>query len=197
MPCTWAEAGLGDWQGPVRCRRNFGYPGRIDAHERVWLTVAAVADRAEVSLNGTPLGRFAGGPWECEVTALLRPRNELAVVVDGPPGRAGLCGEVALEVRCTAFLRGVRLWRTGDDLHLAGEVVGSAPAPLDLYAVCDRSTVAYSTVEARPEGQPFHLVAPGVEAGQAGKVQVDLVSGATVWYTVGRAAEASQPPLGG
>src|SRR5262245_97069 len=38
LPCRWADGGLGDFRGPVRFRRRFGYPGRLDAHERVWLT---------------------------------------------------------------------------------------------------------------------------------------------------------------
>ena len=35
LPCRWAEGGLTDFAGRVRFRRRFGYPGRIDAHERV------------------------------------------------------------------------------------------------------------------------------------------------------------------
>src|SRR5262249_4666249 len=78
VPCTWAEGGLPDFAGRARFRRRFGYPGRIDPHERVWLTFAGVSDRAEVALNGTALGRHEGpGPFEFEVTALLLPRNEL------------------------------------------------------------------------------------------------------------------------
>src|SRR5690349_7428873 len=56
MPCRWDEGGLGDFAGRVRFRRRFGYPGRIDPYERVWLTFDGVAGSADVSLNGQALG---------------------------------------------------------------------------------------------------------------------------------------------
>src|SRR5262249_781153 len=87
----------GPWEcepvaGRARFPPPFGYPGRIDAHERVWLTFAG-ADRARVSLNGVVLSEHAGpGAFEFEVTALLQARNELAVEVEGEHG--GRYGEV-------------------------------------------------------------------------------------------------------
>src|SRR6266849_10307562 len=57
MPCRWSEGGLENFAGRVRFRRRFGYPGRIDAHERVWLTFAGIGGTAEVWLNGQHLGR--------------------------------------------------------------------------------------------------------------------------------------------
>jgi hypothetical protein len=185
IPCRWADGGLPDFAGRVRFRRRFGYPGRIDAHERVWLTFAGAEAVAEVELNGQDLGRHEGiRPFEFEVTPMLRARNELTVQVEAPGGDGGLWGEVALEVRCTAFLRGARAWISGEgrpDLHAAGEVVGTAERPLDLYVIRDRTTVAYTTVEATPEGRPFHLVAEGLCDKEAA-VRVELVNGATVWY---------------
>jgi hypothetical protein len=176
MPCRW------DHVGRVRCRRRFGYPGRIDAHERVWLTFAGVEAVAEAWLNGQELGRFGGtGPFEFEVTPLLRARNELTVEVEAPGGGQGLWGEVALEVRCAAYLRDVQAWSEGGILHATGEVIGTAERPLDLYLIRERSTVAYTTVEAAPEGRPFDLVAEGVPDKASG-VRVELVNGATVWY---------------
>jgi hypothetical protein len=194
MPARWADAGLAGFSGRVRFRRRFGYPGRIDAHERVWLTFAGAGDRAEVALNGAALGTHEGpGPFEFEVTPLLLPRNELVVEVEGPAQRGGLWGEVALEVRCTAFLRGVRLWTAAAqgaiDLHACGEVVGSSDRPLDLYLVVGRSTAAYAAVAPAPEGRPFHLTAERLDRGRGGErvaVKVDLVNGATVWYGVER-----------
>src|SRR5262249_56850076 len=119
----------------VRCRRRFGYPGRIDDYERVWLTFAGIEGAADVWLNGESLGRHAGA-CEFDVTRLLRQRNELVVDVAAPSDAGGLWGEVALEVRCTAFLRGVRMWAVpavaGVELHAAGEVVGTAERPLEL-----------------------------------------------------------------
>ncbi len=188
MPCRWSEAGLARLGGRARCRRRFGFPGRIDPHERVWLTVAGVSDRAAIALNGTPLGRAEGAaPVEFDVTALLLPRNELIAEVEGPAESGGLWGEVALEVRCTAFLRDVRAWIGRAELHVAGTVVGSADGPLDLYAILDRRPLVEGRVRAEPAGRAFHLQAPVPEMEREGQpitVQVDLVNGATVWYTI-------------
>jgi hypothetical protein len=210
LPCRWADGGLAGFRfsGRVRFRRRFGYPGRIDAHERVWLTFAGADARAAVALNGAALGRHEGeGAFEFEVTDLLLPRNELLVEVEGPAETAGLCGEVALEVRCTAYLRGVRLWAEaeGDGFraHAAGEVVGAAERPLDLYLVVGRSTAAYTSVTAAGEGRPFHLVsdklggtegpAQGAGPGGGADAKVDLVNGATVWYTIVRSLAPAGP----
>jgi hypothetical protein len=188
MPCQWSEGGLPGFAGRVRFRRRFGYPGRIDAHERVWLTFTGVCGRADVTLNGTPLGRRDGaaGPFEFEVTALLRPRNELAVEVESPADRGGLWGEVALEVRCEAFLRGVRAEPEGGGLRVTGEVVGPGGRPLELYVVVGRRPAGYATAEPAPQGRPFEILAeiPAAEAaaGLAG-VRVDLVNGASIWDT--------------
>ena len=194
IPCHWNEGGLPGFAGRVRFRRRFGYPGRLDAYERVWLTFGAVAGSSEVLLNGTFLGKRAADQlrFEFEVTALLRERNELVVEVESTTEWGGLCGEVALEVRCSAYLRGVRVWAEGNDLHSTGEVVGTADGLLELYVLLNRSTVAYEPTNACPAGHPFHLVAPGTFGGrdaaaeQPPFVQVDLVNGASVWYTFQR-----------
>jgi hypothetical protein len=176
MPCRW------DYAGRVRCRRRFGYPGRIDEYERVWLTFAGVEAVAEAWLNGRELGRFGGtGPFAFEVTSLLRARNELTVEVEAPGGDGGLWGEVALEVRCTAYLRDVQARSQDGHLRVTGEVVGIADRPLDLYVIRKRSTAAYTTVEAAPEGRPFDMIAEGVWE-SAAPIRVELVNGATVWY---------------
>jgi len=102
MPGRWGEGGLGEFAGRVRFRRRFGWPGRIDAHERVWLTFAGAEAVAEVWLNGRCLGRHEGpGSFEFDVTGLLQLRNDLNVEVEAPGGSGGLWGEVALEVRGT------------------------------------------------------------------------------------------------
>ncbi len=173
----------GPWQsepagGGVRRVRRFGYPGRIDTDERVWLTFAGVVGRVEVSLNGQVLGPHDGGaPFEHEVTALLRPRNELAMRF-GAGGESW--GEVAMEVRRTAFLRGVRAESDGGRARVRGEVVGGAGRPLELYVLLDGRTVHYGMVEASAAGRAFEVVADG-----SGKeVRVELVDGACVWYAV-------------
>jgi hypothetical protein len=160
--------------------RRFGYPGQIDDYERVWLTFAAVAGRAAVCLNGTALGSMEG-PAEFEVTSLLGERNALEVEFPASGSAAGLTGEVALEVRRTAFLRNLRV-TAKDGLHVSGEVAGHAEGPLELYVICDRRTVAYATVEV---GKPFQVSAGLVgleDSTHPTEIRVDLVQGAAVWY---------------
>jgi hypothetical protein len=191
-----------DEPGRVRFRRRFGYPGRIDDYERVWLTFSGVEGTADVWLNGHFLGRQEqpAGAFEYEVTALLRARNELVVEVEGP-AMGGLWGEVAMEVRRTAFLRNaqVRAERSAGALrlHVSGEVVGTAERPLELYVVLGRHPAAYGHAEAAPEGRPFTLSSEEVPAErwppEPPVVRVDLVDGANVWYTMELAADV-QPP---
>lgn len=197
MPCRWSQGGLAGFAGRVRFVRRFGFPGRIDAHERVWLTFAGADSVAEVWLNGRFLGRQeqASGPFEFEVTALLTARNTLVVEVEGSADTGGL-GEVALEVRCTAYLR--ELWVYADTvgatprLHVDGEIVGFCERPLELYVLLDGSTVAYRLLEPVPAGRPFHVVSeqlgpercrPRAPGDPPHVVRVDLVNGATIWYT--------------
>jgi hypothetical protein len=147
---------------------------------------------AAVRLNDQLLGSAAAGDFEFEVTSLLRQRNEIVVetegVTDGMPW-----GEVALEVRRTAWLRGVQVVCAQDGervrLRVTGEVAGSAERPLEVYVILDRSNVAYGLVEAAPAGRAFSLcseeLAPqSCEPAGTHEVRVDLVDGATVWYTV-------------
>ena len=100
MPCRWSEGGLKDFAGRVRFRRHFGYPGRIDENERVWLTFSGIEGAAEIWLNGEFLGRRKAAPHsiEFEITRLLRKRNDLRIEIEGPEA-GGLYGEVALEIR--------------------------------------------------------------------------------------------------
>jgi beta-galactosidase/beta-glucuronidase len=100
MPCRWSEGGLNDFSGRVRFRRHFGYPGRIDDNERVWLTFAGVEEKAEIWLNGQFLGRQEdAGMFEFDVTKILDVRNDLRVEVEGESETGGLWGDVALEIR--------------------------------------------------------------------------------------------------
>jgi hypothetical protein len=200
IPCRWHEGGLGEFAGRVRFRRRFGYPGRIDPYERVWLTFEGVAGSSEICLNGTLLGHRSEAecPFEFEITDLLQGRNELAVQIDAPEGRGGLWGEVALEVRCTAFLRAVQAWGWFEDeietLQVSGEVVGTSGRPLELYVLVDGATQHYAVVDPTPEGRTFQVkvCCPTSEKPRAdvpaGKhvVRVDLVSGAMLWYVVER-----------
>jgi len=188
MPCRWRESALGEYQGRVRCRRRFGLPRQIDPHERIWLTFAGIDGIADFSLNQRPLAQAVRGPYplEYEITALLQPRNELVVEVAATDGDGGLWGEVALEIRATAYLRKVRLTSEGARLSAAGEVVGVAERPLDFYVLVNNATVHYSTITASEAGQPFAIVAEVPEGLPPGPVEVraELVNGAVVWYAV-------------
>jgi hypothetical protein len=193
MPCRWRDVGLGEFAGRVRLRRRFGLPRQIDNYERVWLTFAGLTGVADIWVNGQSLGRCceADCPFEREVTALLKPRNELVVELEETGGDGGLWGEVALEIRCTAYLRSVHAWLAQQDgslfLHAAGAVIGVAERPLDLYALLDGRTVAYITVEPRPDGTPFQITSEALERRHSfdpAEVRVELVNGGTVWYRV-------------
>jgi hypothetical protein len=209
IPCRWGEGGLGDFSGRVRFRRRFGWLANIAPHERVWLTFGGVDGSAETCVNGCLLGTHGAtpAPFEFEVSSLLQPRNELTVVVEAPGGSGGLWGEVALEVRCSAYLRAVRWWMssTGDRalLHVSGEVVGTADRPLELYGLIDGSTVIYSTLEPTPAGQSFSLTSEPVdalsrpgensEAAREHAIRIELVNGAVRWYCIEGVVAATQP----
>ncbi len=190
MPCRWQDGGLAGFAGRVRFTRRFGYPGNIDACERVWLTFAGVDGTVTVSLNDRLLGEHAetAGPFEHDVTELLATRNRLVVEVEAHTDRGGLWGEVALEIRRTAFLRAVRAWvDSARMLQVSGEVVGTSERPLDLYVLLDGVNVAYTTVEAAPAGRAFQVIAAPPNAGRVASgsdVRIELVDAATVWYRV-------------
>jgi hypothetical protein len=169
--------------GPLRLVRRFGAPGQLDSDERVWLVVEGLTAPAQLTLNGNDLDGA-----EQDVTALLRPRNELVITLAVAPSQGPPWHEVCLEIRRTAYLRDVRVWTEGDVVHAAGMLAGWAEGPLDLYLVADRAVAAYTTLTARQGGEPFHLA--GQAAGPGECVKVELVQGAVVWYAVeNRAAQ--------
>jgi hypothetical protein len=170
----WQSAPIG---AGVRRARRFGYPGRIDTDERVWLTFDSATGRIAVSLNGHALGVHEGtATFEYDVTGLLAARNEVVMEVESSEAWA----DVALEVRRTAFLRGVRAIAEGTRLRVVGSVVGSAERPLELYVLLDGHTIHYTTIEPGAEGRTFE-----VNAEQSGRhVRVELVDGGSVWYSL-------------
>jgi hypothetical protein len=177
MPCRWDATPLAGRTGTVRCRRRFGYPGRLDGDERVWLTIADRGPIANVAVNGVALAARQTTPCEFDVTSLLAARNELVMDVE----TADDWGEVALEVRATAFLTGVGLRSEDDHLVITGEIAGAAERPLELYVLFDGRHVHYTTA---PAGRPFVLSVECPPGFKPAVVQVDLVNGAVVWYTV-------------
>jgi len=198
LPARWADARLAGFSGKVRFTRRFGYPGQIDADERVWLTCAGLADGADIFLNDTLLAHDQDGrqPFEFDITSLLRPRNELKFEVTGSAA-GGLWGEVALEIRCTAFLRDVSfqpVWVNGHlELEVRGIVAGTSEGELEVYTVLNRRQAVYGRLTPSAAGQAFCLCSVDLptecwrgedEAATGVDVRIDLVKGATVWYTV-------------
>jgi hypothetical protein len=199
MPCRWGDTDLAGFTGRARFRRRFGYPGRIDAHERVWLRIEGIAGEAAVWLNGLVLSSAdrSSGALEFDVTALLHARNELSIEAAMSAGQEdGIWSEAVLEVRCAAFLSGVRcagfVRRDRVTLHVTGQVVGTADRPLETYVLMNGATVGYQAVNPCPEGQPFEILISDIKmenrdsSGEPllrAAVQVDLVNGAVVWYT--------------
>jgi hypothetical protein len=195
MPCRWGQTPLGEFAGTVRVRRRFGYPGRIDPHETVWLTFAGLDGTAEITLNGQSLGKRDGteAPFEFEVTQLLRPRNELVVDITDATGHGGLHEEVALEIRCLAWLKdvSVRIAKVDGDhrLKVTGRVVGAFDQPLELYVVLGRSPLLYAVLKPTPDGTHFELESEPLASEQwQGQldipVRVELVNASAPWYTL-------------
>jgi hypothetical protein len=189
MPGRWQDGGLQDFRGGVRFSRRFGYPGRIDTCEHVWLTFEGAENRATASLNGTLLGTWEGAA-EFEVTTLLQPRNRLMVDVEAPRPDGGLWGEVAMEVRAAAFLKDVAFRLThgaSPRLVATGQVAGCASRPLDLYLFAGGQFLAHRMVEA---GQRFELAAAA--AADLTALRIELVDAATIWYVVERSVLSPQ-----
>ena len=179
VPCR-----LADWDlinVPVLLTRKFGYPGRIDPQECVWLTLSHVEGSATLTLNGQLLGQARDGPFEGNVTAILRPHNHLDILVCGSQ-----VGEVAMEIRATAFLQGVRVRRAAGKLCVEGTVAGACEGPLELYVLVDGRHAYYRTVGG---GESF--VAELDKEGQT--VRVELIHVSTVWYVVELAGGGAEP----
>jgi hypothetical protein len=194
MPCTAGKSGLAGSR--VRFRRRFGYPGRIDAHERVWLVFEELSAPLVLAVNGALLGDCSAGHVEIDVTDLLAPRNELTAEMACLAAGRSPWEECLLEVRCLAFLRSLTLTREGGEIHVAGEVVGQAEGSLELYLIADRSPADYAQVAEGGEVRRFNLrtAARNSQDEPITRLKIDLVQGATVWYTVewAVAAEATQ-----
>jgi hypothetical protein len=178
MPCRWSAGGLPGFSGRVRFRRHFGYPGRIDDFERIWLTFAGVSGTADVRLNGQFLGRLPEGPAEYDVTSLLQNRNVLEVEIEGDE-HSGLWEETALEIRCAAFLHKLQATRTSPStIQITGEVAGACDQSLELYVLLDRSNVGYAVVQA---GRPFQVSIEVPPETVRALLRIELVCVATVW----------------
>jgi Glycosyl hydrolase 2 galactose-binding domain-like len=194
MPCRWRDGGLIGFAGKIRLHRRFGAPRLLDGYERVWLTCEGADGTVTVWVNGKLLGQpmSAAQPFEFQVTEHLQERNELIVEIESENDSGGLWGEVALEIRCLAFLRNVRARTAPPCNHIIveGLVVGveqipglPVPSPLEVYMLLGRSTIAYGGVTASERGQAFRLVSEDLVTSSTGEVVVQLVCGATVWHS--------------
>ncbi|MBI3840262.1 MAG: hypothetical protein HY288_20255 [Planctomycetia bacterium] len=115
VPGDWGEILGHDFIGRARYMRRFNCPTNLQPDQRVWLALDGVDPRADVILNGQPIGQALGyrATTRFDITAVLQPHNVLVVEVCMPiaslddevcrPGRAGLpgglIGEVRLEIR--------------------------------------------------------------------------------------------------
>ncbi|MBX3412842.1 MAG: hypothetical protein KF708_09155 [Pirellulales bacterium] len=146
LPADWSQELGRDFRGRVRYTRSFHRPTNLDPHESVWLVIEGADAAVAVSLNGEPLGEFAGYAltFERDVTNLLAPNNQLQVDVELPvltpayeramrPGRhdlsGGLTGPVRLEVRARHYLHQLMVELVEVDqsevtLRVAGRVMG-------------------------------------------------------------------------
>jgi hypothetical protein len=182
-PACLRDSGLAGFAGRVRLVRRFGYPGRIDSYEHVWLTLAEVVGRADIAVNGHALGTEQTGEVEFEITRLLEARNRLEIVLDADTDAAGLVGEIALEIRRDAFLRNVAAGREDTSaIRVSGLVVGQSAMPLELYGRADGQNVFYSVIAAKSDGEPFDIAF--TPQGTPENVQVELVCGAERWHAV-------------
>lgn len=185
VPGALREIGVVGGAGEVRLTRRFGYPGRIDAFERVWLTFASVRGQADIKLNGQTLGSIENAGGEFEVTSLLRERNVLDVSLRAEADDDGLTGGVALEVRCAAYLADVAVV----DSRVEGKILGSWPEPLDMYLLVDGEQVHYEACLA-----PCTFRRP-IPPGKV--VRIDLAQGAILWGRVQVTSEAAHCDEGG
>ena len=166
--------------GRVRLLRRFGYPGTLDADEHVWLCLPPLPAGSTIVVNGTAL---EGILREYDITALLRPRNELRIDLDIGP-ESPIWEGAALEVRAAAFLDALEVVRTPGHVGMRGVVRGVVESVLELYLIADRRPLGYATVA--PDGETrFELLVPDrhEDGAEVRNLRLDLVRGAVIWYT--------------
>lgn len=161
----------------VRLSRRFGKPTTLDEFERLWLTCDRFDGPATVSLNGDHIGSVADGSegFAFHVTDRVLPRNEIAIDLTS---ESSVLGEVALEVRCPAWLSDLRT-DFSDPPLLDGTVIGESASDLEIYAIADRSTVGYLSIAPFRDACQFELSLE-IE-GRPRSLRVELVHGAVVW----------------
>lgn len=183
MPAGWVESGLEGFRGLARFVRKFGYPGRVDETEHVWLVCDGCYGCREVRLNGQLLSDQPCSVFAFEVTAILTERNQLEVLIAGDNDKAGLWGEVAIEIRKAAFLAEPRLERINGIVELHCLVMGQSPQRLELYTLVDGRHVDYRLVVPCPAGTPCHIPL-GAMPESAQIVRLELINISSIWYVL-------------
>lgn len=170
----------------VRLIRRFGRPNHLDDFERVWLTGTQLDGPCLVRLNGDVLGPSHNGHFAFDITNRMLPRNEIALDFTAQIDASQFEGEIVLEVRCPAWFQDVLVASTQPPL-LVGTLAGESDQALDIYAIADRSTVGYRTIQPfadRLKPTPFELpldVTTLQPTGLISRLRVELVQGAVVW----------------
>src|SRR5687768_15165184 len=92
VPGDWSAAIGDEFRGRVRFTRRFGLPTNLDIQERVFLVVGELVEQGTIELNGTALGQpsLQDGPQRYDVTSLLKPRNELVILVESSEEPGGI-----------------------------------------------------------------------------------------------------------
>jgi hypothetical protein len=189
FPATWADVGLPDFRGLVTFERRFGFPGRLDAEEHVWLVGQYIVGPADISLQNEPLIVGVSGQLAIEITPRLRDRNLLTISLeigdtapkspfaprksvpsDKGPRPSDLWDDIALEIRAAAYF--AEISHVGQSLQ--GLVGGTCSGPLEVYAIAESGTIGYGEVLA---GRPFQIALD-----RDGPItRVELIHVSTVW----------------
>lgn len=169
LPAAWAAFGLDGVVGRVVCERRFGYPGRIDSHERVWLVGEGVAAPVEIGLQGETLGLVAAGAFAFDITTRLGERNLAHVAFETDARRRGAWDDIALEVRASAYLENL----VAANNSIRGTIAGTADGPLEIYVLAKGRSCGYGQGMA---GETFE-----VSCDAPGPWRVELINVSTVW----------------
>lgn len=182
MPGRLRDVGFAGHEGRLRLVRKFGYPGRIDAFERVWLTFTDLHGPADLKLNDAPIAQGVSANQEIDVTSLLKTHNQLEITLRAESDDCVLFGEVALEIRCQVFLRNVRAEWTGKKLTVTGQAVGQWPESLDLYIMPEGAETYFMSLRTADSTTSFSANLDLDRPGES--IRIELVEGASVWFRV-------------
>lgn len=178
LPARFGECGLGECRR-VLFRRRFGRPRSLDEHERIWLIGERVSGRAIIRLNGRLIGEIDNAAFQFPVTEVIGERNELAFELAGSGPDTGLWGDIALEIRCRAYLDNLATTiAENGDLRVNGRIAGEGDERMDVYVLAEDATIGYGTCRV---GDSFDI-ATDRKPEKITPLRVELVNGAVVCY---------------